>query len=216
MLVLDTQGLFSPQKGFDIDVKTFALAVLLSSNLIYNQVGHISDQSFENFSILQMLTNEIKYKGTTLETGRDFSQFFPNMTWVLRDFEMGFKSLTPDSYLEQCLEQEKAYNDEGTYKNSIRQLLKQFFPKIECHALAKAQQAEYKNQSKALLESIMSNPKVKQINKRPLSGCMLLNLLLDYADCFNNSQAPVVVQSFQRVVAIESDRFLNELFDQST
>ena len=59
-----------------------------------------------------MLTCELKYKNQN-ETGLEFSSFFPDLCWVLRDFEMEFKSLTPESYLEQCLEQEKGYSDES-------------------------------------------------------------------------------------------------------
>jgi hypothetical protein len=54
---------------------------------------------------MQMLTSKIKYKFNN-ETGRDFQSFFPKFCWVLRDFEMEFKALTPMSYLEQCLEPE--------------------------------------------------------------------------------------------------------------
>jgi len=43
ILLLDTEGLHSANRSFDIDVKTFSLAILLGSNLVYNQVGHISD-----------------------------------------------------------------------------------------------------------------------------------------------------------------------------
>jgi hypothetical protein len=99
LLLLDTEGLHSAERGFDIDVKIFALAVLLGSVLVYNQKGHISDQSMENLSILQMLPTEIKFKHQHESSG-DFKKFFPEMCWVLRDFEMEFKSLTPESYLE--------------------------------------------------------------------------------------------------------------------
>jgi len=90
----------------------------------------------ENLSVLQMLPTEIKFKHQN-ETSVDYSSFFPDFCWVLRDFEMEFKSLTPESYLEQCLEQEKGYSEEDEHKNKIRALLKSFFPKIECHAIAK-------------------------------------------------------------------------------
>lgn len=106
VLLLDTAGLNSEMLGFDFDVKLFTLTVLLSSTLVYNQRGSISDESLDNLVFLQMLQTQIKYK-TQHETGTDFASLFPDFFWVLRDFSLGFKHLTPESYLEQCLEQEK-------------------------------------------------------------------------------------------------------------
>lgn len=36
VLLLDTEGLNSPIRSYDIDVKLFALSILLSSNFVYN------------------------------------------------------------------------------------------------------------------------------------------------------------------------------------
>jgi len=36
ILLLDTEGLNSPSRSYDIDVKIFALTILLSSNFVYN------------------------------------------------------------------------------------------------------------------------------------------------------------------------------------
>jgi hypothetical protein len=42
---------------------------------------------------------------------------------------------------------------------------------------------------------------------------MLLNLALDFTDCFNQQTKPVVMQSFERVVEVESQKFTEVLFD---
>lgn len=34
------------------------------------------------------------------DLGVNFKDYFPEFVWVLRDFEMEFKALTPMSYLE--------------------------------------------------------------------------------------------------------------------
>lgn len=62
LLLLDCEGLGSKSRSFDLDVKVFALTVLLSSNLVFNQLGHITDQALESFSVLQMLQSQIKYR----------------------------------------------------------------------------------------------------------------------------------------------------------
>jgi hypothetical protein len=81
-----------------------------------------------------LLTNEIKFKSQN-ETGAEFKNFFPDFSWILRDFSLGFKHLTPESYLEQCLEQERGFSDDTMQKNSIRLSLKKFFPKIDCFSM---------------------------------------------------------------------------------
>ena len=41
MIIIDTEGLNSVQRDINVDVKIFALSVLLSSVFIYNSLGHI-------------------------------------------------------------------------------------------------------------------------------------------------------------------------------
>ena len=36
LLLLDAEGLYTPRRGFDVDVRMFALVVLLSSRILYN------------------------------------------------------------------------------------------------------------------------------------------------------------------------------------
>ena len=68
ILLLDSEGIGSSERSYDVAVKIFALSIILSSNFIYNQLGNISDQAWENLSMLLLLTNEIKYKHQN-ETG---------------------------------------------------------------------------------------------------------------------------------------------------
>ena len=110
LVVLDAEGLNTPRRGFDVDVKMFAVAVLLSSQIVYNQAGPITDQSLEDLSLIQMLTTEIKYRNLH-EQGQEFHKFFPDLLWALHDFQLDFKHLKADSYLEQCLEQERGHSD---------------------------------------------------------------------------------------------------------
>jgi len=58
-----------------------------------------------------LLTNEFRFRQQN-ESGVEFKNFFPDFSWVLRDFSLDFKHLTPESYLEQCLEQERGTGDD--------------------------------------------------------------------------------------------------------
>ena len=42
-LLLDTEGLGSTDREFEVDIKIFALSILLSSTFVFNQIGHISE-----------------------------------------------------------------------------------------------------------------------------------------------------------------------------
>lgn len=45
LLILDTEGLNSISRNNTIDSKIFSLSILLSSLFVYNQLGHIDEQS---------------------------------------------------------------------------------------------------------------------------------------------------------------------------
>lgn len=45
MIIIDTEGLNSVQRDINVDVKIFALSVLLSSVFIYNSLGHIDEKA---------------------------------------------------------------------------------------------------------------------------------------------------------------------------
>ena len=101
-LLLDTEGLGSTDREFETDIKIFALSILLSSTFVFNQIGHINEQSIEDLSVVLRLTDELRIRdngGLAEETGLEFKQFFPSFVWVLRDFGLDFKHLTPSLYL---------------------------------------------------------------------------------------------------------------------
>lgn len=101
-LLLDTEGLGSVDREFEIDIKIFSLSILLSSTFVFNQIGTITEKSIEDLSVVLRLTNELRIRdsGSVEETGIEFKQFFPSFIWVLRDFGLDFKSLTPKLYLD--------------------------------------------------------------------------------------------------------------------
>lgn len=116
-------------------------------------------------------------------------------------------------------------------KNSIRMTLKKFFPKIDCFSMPRPLdenlpidsvtdlsqlKPEFLEVANSLIaKKLRTHPKVKSINNRPLTGYMFLGLALEYVECFNSKITPVVMQSFERVVSIESERFVETLYDKT-
>ena len=60
MLLIDTEGLQSTERSSNMDVKIFALTVLLSSLFIYNQMGPISEHALEDLGLVAKLSNFIQ------------------------------------------------------------------------------------------------------------------------------------------------------------
>jgi hypothetical protein len=102
--------------------------------------------------------------------------------------------------------------------------MKKFFPKIDCFSMPRPLdenspldnvsnlsqlKPEFQEMCKSLItDKLRAHPKVKSVNNRPLTGYMFLGLALEYVDCFNRKETPIVMQSFERVVSIESERFV--------
>jgi hypothetical protein len=61
-LLLDTEGLGSPDRTMDVDIKIFALSILLSSTFVFNQLGHITEQSLDDLDVVLRLTSELKIR----------------------------------------------------------------------------------------------------------------------------------------------------------
>jgi len=233
-VLLDTEGLNSTDRTMDLDVKIFSLSILLSSIFVFNQIGHITEQSIEDLSVVLRLTNELKIKeGQGEETGLEFKNYFPSFIWVLRDFSLNFKHLTSKSYLEQCLEPQKGLSDEVFQKNNIRQSIKNFFADLDCvtlvrpvaneSQLAHIEELAYQDlrpEFRQVCDDLISKLKAPQAPKRVggkcLSGAMLLGLALEYVEAVNNKEVPTVLSSFERVVQVESARTTEKLFDEVT
>ncbi|XP_043925740.1 guanylate-binding protein 3-like [Protopterus annectens] len=63
----------------------------------------------------------------------DLERIFPPFVWAIRDFtldlEMDGKAITPDQYLENCLEEKTEKMKEF---NECRKCIKKFFPDKKC------------------------------------------------------------------------------------
>ena len=53
------------------------------------------------------------------------------------------------------------------------------------------------------------------INNRPLTAYMLLGMALEMVDSFNAKKTPIILSSFERVVNIESERFVELLYEET-
>uniref|UniRef100_F1MDI9 GB1/RHD3-type G domain-containing protein n=1 Tax=Bos taurus TaxID=9913 RepID=F1MDI9_BOVIN len=112
LVLLDTEGLGNVEKeDSKNDLWIFALAVLLSSTLIYNSMNSINDQALQQLHYVTELTELIRSKSSPssdkVEDSARFVSFFPDFIWTVRDFMLELKldgsSITEDEYLENAL-----------------------------------------------------------------------------------------------------------------
>lgn len=97
--MIDTEGLHSSERSTDVDLKIFALTVLLSSSFVFNQMGPINEQALSD---LHIIVNLVKYFGSE---GFGTSTPGPDFYWCLRDFyhDISEQFDGPQSYMEDCL-----------------------------------------------------------------------------------------------------------------
>ena len=73
---------------------------MLSSQLVYNQKGHITDDTIKELGIVQLMKSEMKiHESQHEELGLEFAHYFPKLTLVLRDYTLKFRTLTALTYL---------------------------------------------------------------------------------------------------------------------
>lgn len=144
--IMDSEGLGGVDKNQNYDVKIFTLAVLLSSFLIYNQVGVIDETAITNLSLVTNLAKNIQIQQRSNQmqqqanNSEQLSEYFPQFLWVLRDFILELadedgNSITPNEYLELCLKEAEGFSQKINEKNRIRNLIKSFFRNRYCFTM---------------------------------------------------------------------------------
>ncbi|KAJ3092083.1 hypothetical protein HK102_010801, partial [Quaeritorhiza haematococci] len=126
-----------------LDVKIFALAILLSSFLVYNSLGTIDDNAMDNISLLIELTRKIKMSGRegdeTPPDPYELTMFFPRFLWLLRDFALELRidgeEITPEQYLENALKPLAGNSEDIQTKNRTRECVRTFFRDRTCMTL---------------------------------------------------------------------------------
>ncbi|XP_067831560.1 guanylate-binding protein 1-like [Heptranchias perlo] len=145
LVLLDTEGLGDVEKGDQKnDSWIFALAVLLSSALVYNSMGTIDQYALEKLHFVTELTELIKVKASEDSHEDDeieYLKFFPTFVWSVRDFSLELKIegkvVNQDEYLEHALLLKKGTSKKVMEYNLPRQCIRNFFPKRKCFVFSR-------------------------------------------------------------------------------
>ncbi|XP_015264871.1 PREDICTED: guanylate-binding protein 1-like [Gekko japonicus] len=236
LVLLDTEGLGDVQKGdTQNDSWIFALAILLSSILVYNSMGTIDQVALENLHYVTELTKKIHIKSSSCcqeqENSAEFVRFFPAFIWAVRDFtlklEIDGRPISEDEYLENALKLEHGNTEQIQRCNMPRLYIRKFFPSRKCFTfdrpankrkLQRLEELEEEDLEPDFLEPVTtfcehiwntSRPKTVP-GGRVVSGTMLTHLAKSYVEAINSGQIPCVENAVQALAKIENAAAVRE------
>ncbi|XP_029104610.1 guanylate-binding protein 1-like [Scleropages formosus] len=229
LVLLDTEGLGDVEKGDQRnDHWIFALAVLLSSTLVYNSTGTINNDAVLKLEYVTELTKHIKVKSrheAEDEASSEYLRFFPSFIWAVRDFTLDLeadgKPITADEYLENSLKLKSGYSKEVLSSNSARQCIRDYFPSRKCFVFDQPVQKEklkiidtlddteldanFVKQATEFCTHVFNNSQAKTIKGGiTVTGRLLGNLAVTYVDSIRSGQVPCLENAVVALAQIEN------------
>nr|XP_060616564.1 guanylate-binding protein 1-like isoform X1 [Anolis sagrei ordinatus] len=239
LVLLDTEGLGDAEKGdTQNDTWIFALAVLLSSTLVYNSLGTIDQNAMDQLHYVTELTERIKAKaspgggaGGSLEDSSEYLRFFPSFAWALRDFtlqlELNGKPITEDEYLENALKLKKGDTPDVRLFNLPRKCIRFFFPTRKCfifdrptsrknlHRLEQMEESElepdFVEQANQFCNYIYGTSKEKTLpGGHVVTGHLLAKLVETYVETISSGKVPCMESAVLALAEMENAAAVEE------
>ncbi|XP_039369059.1 guanylate-binding protein 1-like [Mauremys reevesii] len=235
LVLLDTEGLGDVEKGdTKNDVWIFALAVLLSSTLVYNSKGTIDQYAMEQLHFVSELTEHIKVKaqgGDDAEEDTEFVRFFPSFVWAVRDFTLELRIegqlVAEDEYLEHALALRKGINKKVVDYNLPRQCIRNFFPTRKCFVFVQpasrqemgqldslptsALDPQFLEQTRRFCDYVFQCSNVKTVKGGiPVNGRRFSSLVQSYVGTIRSGQVPCLDNAVTAMATIENEAALRE------
>jgi hypothetical protein len=227
LILLDVEGLADVRKGNAThDLKLFTLALLLSSMFIYNTKGNIDSSALDGLHLATQISEKLMSSEAKKEQ-KDFACHFPHFVWAVRDHHLklilkdGGKEVTPNEYLEHCLEskteqtEDEEEEDDFHSYNKLRQTIRDFFPGRDCltfpqpvldptkmKKLEHVQDSElyppFKKAADEFVKFVFSHAKSKQIRGSPLTGFAFAKLIEDFLQSIEKQNLSIN-STFQKI-----------------
>ncbi|CAM4711368.1 unnamed protein product [Caretta caretta] len=238
LVLLDTEGLGDVEKGdTKNDTWIFALAVLLSSTLVYNSLGTISQQAMDQLHYVTELTERIKVKAAGEgsqqegENSAEFVRFFPAFVWAVRDFtlqlELDGREITEDEYLENGLKLKPGSSRRAQLHNLPRECIRQFFPARKCFVFVQPAgrrdlprleelqedelEPEFREQVARFCRHVWETSKPKTIpGGHVVTGAMLGTLAVTYVDAIRSGAVPCMESAVLALAQMENSAAVGE------
>ena len=103
VLLMDSEGLGNTEVDQTHDTNIFALAMLMSSRVLFNNMGPITSQALSDLQLASNISNMIA------KTAPQFATAKPSLKWLLRDFSLKMETregtpLTANEYVKYSID----------------------------------------------------------------------------------------------------------------
>ena len=243
LVLLDTEGVDAWNRSSTYSAQLFTLATLLSSCLVYNQVGGVDEAAIDSLGLVAAMTGKILHD----EGGGEAADSFvgPDFVWLLRDFWLDLsasdgRGSTPapgstpipaaatdpddegDAYLSEAL------SGPGDARRQIRRL----FPRRGCSTLVRPaeDEADLRNLAECPADRLrpafraglarlstrlrrLVADRPKRVGGSVVTGPALAGLVRCYVDALNGGAVPEVASSWRAVADRECARAAEAALD---
>ena len=224
ILVLDTEGLGATDTSSDNhDARIFALALLLSSEFIYNSLGKVDETALGQLGLVLNLAEQLV---------DDSDPPCWNLTWIVRDFTLELihpetkEMMTPTEYLTMALTIQGGLD---AAKNKTRSTIQRLFDRRECITCPRPAHDELLGKLGDLDDSDL-NPKFvagvdavrdrmksaapMKAGGRDLTGALFGSLVAQYCEAINGGRLPSVSDAWEAVVERENRAAADRVFSE--
>ena len=174
LLILDCQGL-NKSDNHNISQKLFILSILLSTCVVYNTKGELTEGIINDFIYFSDLTNKVNVQGENdnkINNIDNLKEYFPELILIN---DVASKENIQDSVEKNPLSENicKLFENKSYYNRQNYQ---------------------------ELIEKVKSEMKYKTIKNHIIDGDSLFGLLQNYIDFINNEEHPVINSALENVL----------------
>jgi len=237
-LLIDCEGSGNTERDREHDARLFALAVLISSLLVFNTRGVISDGAVQSLALAASLASHIFRQHKDVAAGTKLS---PALLWVLRDFALALedesgKAITAQEYLESMLGRFSSQTkpppgaDPSSWeeKREARERILELFPVRDCATLVRPVDDEedlqrcgdmpveqlrpkFRNQIQDLRSKVFGGcPTLHSPKGDAATGGAFLSLVESHVEALNSGIVPNLGDTWQHVLQQECGRAVDE------
>ena len=213
--------------------KLLALMIIISSLFIYNTIGDINSRSLNDLQLIVQLTDSINIEGK-IDKDEVIAELCPKFIWTLRDFDLNkYNKIknNSDSYLEECLHDDRFTGKNKDEINMINETLVKFFKKRECVVMPcpvnntkelnfleqmnlNELNGDFRNEFNVLKKKVYETSNAKKINGKKINGQILVKLLKSFIKEINSENIPNLDKIFVNLIKNDLDTSYNKAMDE--
>ena len=175
LLILDCQGLNKSEED-EISEKLYILNILLSTYIVYNTEGELTNEKIKDFIYFTDMSKKIKVQegenNDYLNNSKNLKKYLPKLFFI--------NNTESSEKMKDLIEKN---NDCENF----------------CKLFENRDYINYDNY-KDLVEKIKNEMKFKTIKQNIIDGYSLFGLLQNYIDFINNGEAPVIKSALENIL----------------